>query len=261
MPAPHSAFTDDQFRLDVEALRDHYWTLARNLVVERHLRAIGAGMDGPILDVGCGRGIAVELLGCAGFQLIGCDPGRPEPISEEVAPRLLLGVEVSDLPAPLRESIRVAMLLDVVEHVDDAAVLLRGVVEALPRVRALLVTVPARRELWTNFDDHYGHRIRFDFVSMRRLASEAGLRLAACRYFFHSLYLPMLAVARLRGERDLMREDRPLARRGLHRFLGRLLAAEERVLPGRLPGTSLLAILEVAARTSPSGFTEGRSPR
>jgi hypothetical protein len=63
------------------------------------------------------------------------------------------------------------------------------------------------------------------------------------RHFFHGLYPPLRLVAALGLRRtEEVRVPRSWLARSLHRLAGAAFAAEERVLPGRLPGSSILAL-------------------
>ena len=105
--------------------------------------------------------------------------------------------------------------------------------------------MPARNELWSNYDDFYGHFIRFDVRSMRDLAQQTSFDVRKLTYFFHALYAPMWLTARLRGARNL-RPGPPqsAAWRGLHAIIAAFFAMEEQIVPGAVPGGSMLAIFE-----------------
>jgi hypothetical protein len=45
------------------------------------------------------------------------------------------------------------LLRDVVEHIEDAGTFLRDLLRAFPNARHVLIAVPARMELWSNYDE------------------------------------------------------------------------------------------------------------
>jgi hypothetical protein len=90
----------------------------------------------------------------------------------------------------------------VIEHLPEPVAFLRKVREALPALEGLLVTVPARQELWSEWDRHYGHFRRYDLASLRATLDTAGFKPLFAGYFFHSLYLPAFL---LRGGKLLCR--------------------------------------------------------
>jgi hypothetical protein len=115
-------------------------------------------------------------------------------------------------------------------------------------VERAIVTVPARREIWSNYDEFYGHRRRFDRASVGRLITGAGGEAMGIRYFFHALYLPARILKWLRRPRQVaIAAPRPAAR-PIHRALARLCYLEYLLLPRGLAGTSLVARIRVPGR-------------
>ena len=241
-----SAFTAEQYETYHETSAGHYWPRARHRVLLRHLRRVRRSPEAPILDIGCGPGFTVEFLRERGLDVIGCDIGMPQPSSAAVAPYLQLGTDVLALPESLLHRVSTALLLDVLEHLESPAALLRDIVARMPRLNELVVTVPARPEVWTNFDDYYGHQLRYTHADVAELAERAGLKLEYQTYFFHALYPPMRVLAAMRRRRSLLRrgESRQLPD-WVHRMLATALVLDERLLPRWLYGTSILAVLRV----------------
>jgi SAM-dependent methyltransferase len=244
---PRTWFTPEQYGHNYpDGAEAYYWFLARNRIVLRQVEeALGAGREGAVLDIGCGRGITVQFLRGRGVEALGCDLGTPPPISAAVAPHLHLATDARALPAGLRASARVILLLDVLEHLERPEELLLDCRRHFPACERLIVTVPARPEVWSNYDEHFGHFRRYDRASLAALLPAEDFELLRLRYFFHLLYLPALAMSALRLQRAVAVTVPSSGRRWAHRMLGALLAREERWLPGSLPGTSLLAVLRV----------------
>ena len=168
------------------------------------------------------------------------------PLSE-VDDRIQTGIRAEDLSPEARASVRALLLLDVIEHLPDPEEFLAALTRAFPRVSHVLVTVPARGELWSRWDDYYGHYRRYDIPALRRLADRVpGIRLTAARYFFHLLYVPIRLVNMIRRERSVVVTAPGGLARLLHGLLARVFLAEYHLLPGRLRGTSLIASFEVS---------------
>ena len=134
----------------------------------------------------------------------------------------------------------------VVEHIEQRQEFLRRIVQELPNCRHVLVTVPARRELWSDYDRHWGHHLRYD---RRTLASEldaAGLRALKTSYFFHWLYLASLAFKFLGIAKNT--EFAAIGETGLkawlHRLLGQVTRLESRLMPGFVPGSSIICMTQ-----------------
>jgi hypothetical protein len=221
-----------------DGVERHYWHRARNAVLTAALQGEGL-RDASLLEIGCGRGLVTEALRDAGFDCRGVELASAVP-PPRVAPFVRTGTAFQDLPEGERVSARGALLLDVLEHVDEPVAFLAEIRASLPRCERLLVTVPARRELWSRWDEFYGHRCRYDRPTLRRELDAAGYQVRSCRYFFHGLYPLALAVNALGAARstDIVAPPESL----LHRAVGRWFAVESAALPGFLPGTSLLAV-------------------
>ena len=57
-----TAFDEEQYaRIYPPGIERHYWTRARNLIVEREIRRLGLASP-PILEVGCGQGDLTAVL-------------------------------------------------------------------------------------------------------------------------------------------------------------------------------------------------------
>jgi hypothetical protein len=216
-----------------------FWHVARNATIASELAA--AGMDRiPLLEIGCGRGIVVDYLRQKGIDCIGCDLASPT-IEPRLVGHVLPGTDFHTLPVAQRATLKGVLVCDVLEHLPTQGELLRDMVRTLPSLTHVLITVPARMELWSDWDAHFGHHRRYDLETLAAEVTGAGLRLEVARYFFHALYPPMLAA---RGKRRDTTIAAPRAPR-LHRWLGKAFILEGRVVPSWVPGTSIIAVARV----------------
>ena len=243
-----TAFRDEQFHLAYpEGVEDHFWTLARNRIVHRLVVEDGP-RDPVVLDVGCGRGLTVAALRRAGLECWGVEAGDA-PVAADLRSFVFSPRNTFALPEELRSRVDVVLLLDVVEHLPTPGAFLTDCVRHFPFLSRLVVTVPARRELWSNYDDFFGHFARYDRSSLLALLAPLGPRRAEAGYFFHLLYVVLRAQLLFGGARKV-RHRRPTAP-SLHRLLGRLFAFEQRRLPRSWYGTSLWARADLGGRLHP----------
>ena len=223
-----------------EGIERHWWHLTRNEVILGWLRREGATCD--VLDVGCGRGIVLAHLRAHGIDGVGVELGVAKPLAA-VRDHIRYGLDARQIPTDERARYRTLTLFDVLEHLPEPEAFLRDLIAAYPVVDRLVVTVPACRELWSNFDLVNRHYRRYDAASLRELAAQAGCGVRRMSYFFHTPYLPARMLA---GEgKDNRRSTQVDAPHGFNNALHHLVAFAMRLdytlLPSSLKGSSLIA--------------------
>jgi len=173
----------------------HYWHRARSDIVRDYVRAACTAGD-TVLEIGAGRGHYVGVLRAAGFDAYGCDLGSPR-VHENVRPFVFSGTDFAELDADLRRRVTAVLLLDVIEHIERPPGFIASIFQALPALSAVIITVPARQELWSNYDEHYRHFLRYDIRGLRELARSSHLLIESWGYFFHGLYVPAWILKRM----------------------------------------------------------------
>lgn len=192
-----------------------------------------------VLDIGCGRGFTVDYLRGSGIDCHGVELADVDPLPA-VRAFITTSRDAFTLPEDFRRRVTVLLLLDVLEHLPSPDTFVADCVRHFPSVARVLVTVPARRELWSNYDDFYGHLRRYDLASLQALLATAGR--ASGGYFFHSLYPVMRAQLAISSERPLAHS--PPRRRWAHAAIARLFDLEQRLVPARWYGTSLWGVAD-----------------
>lgn len=221
---------------------NHWWWRAREETVVETLRRAGVQPGGYVLDVGCGGGLMFPRLAEFGeVEGIEVDAAAA---SEGPAQSNRIYVRPFDRSFQPGRRYALILLLDVLEHLEDAGAALAYAVELLAESGLVLVTVPALNYLWTTHDDLNQHLRRYSKGSFERLAREAGLNIRDSRYFFHWLAATKLAVRA--KERLVPTQPKPPAIPPplVNRLLYRASRWEELLLR-RLPvpfGNSLLVV-------------------
>jgi SAM-dependent methyltransferase len=243
-------FSKNQFDLVYpNGIENHWWQLARNRIVLRQIKTT-VDASSPILEVGCGRGIVVQYLQNRGIDCTGVDTAGPSPLAG-MEKYLRLGIDAVNLPAAERTRFGVILLLDVVEHLENPAGFLKSLQAAFANVKRVIVTVPARQELWSNYDEFYGHHRRYSADSLRELAIGAGWEMINLSYFFRLPYLPMRAIASTGRKRAIaIHSPQGEMEKRLHQVLSLLMLLDYYALPGCIPGSSLIATLRVCGSSS-----------
>jgi len=240
-----SAYVQQQFDEGYpDGIDAHWWSRSRSWYIARQLRKLGLA-SANILEVGCGRGVAVKGLRDLGIPVDGVELASTEPL-REVSQYVTTGMNAIALPESYRSAVQAILLLDVIEHLEEPGSFIRDMLAYFPSVTALLVSVPARQELWSNFDDYYGHYRRYDLGMLAGLARELGYELLASSYFFHSPYIPVRLLASRSGNRPLyFQPPRGVLQKSSHQVVSWFMRLDHYLLPGSVRGSSAFAAFRV----------------
>jgi SAM-dependent methyltransferase len=224
----------------------HWWYRARRDVLHDLIaRNIAPPKGGRILEVGCGTGHNIGMLGKFGAV----DAVELDPAAREMASRRS-GLIVKDARLPELGGIEsgtyaVVAALDVVEHVEDDRAALQGLARCLAPGGRMLVTVPAFPFLWSAHDVANHHFRRYTKMSLRDAVGDAGLKLEFIGWF-NSLLFPLAVADRMWGKlRGREGSDDALPPALLNAAFETIFALERHAL-GRFPmtpGVSLAAII------------------
>jgi SAM-dependent methyltransferase len=207
----------------------HWWFVGRRAIIESFVAGVcrQIGKRKPrILDVGCGTGANLQMLGGHGVAE-GVDVS--EEALEFCRARGLAKVKQGAAEAlPYEDaSFDLVTALDVVEHLDDDVAGLKEMQRVLrPRGRALLF-VPAFMFLWGVQDDVSHHRRRYTLGDLKARLEQAGLQIERASYANITFFWPILigrVIMRLTGWRPASENNITIG--ALNGLLGRILGAE-----------------------------------
>ena len=138
----------------------------------------------------------------------------------------------------------VVTLLDVLEHQENDRGFMAELASKLDPGATLVVTVPASRRLWSQWDVSLGHFRRYDRASFRRAVAGLPLDVLELDYLFPELFpLALLRKATMRGPREGDEVEFPELSRPVNALLYRMGRASLRLRRAWPLGTSLLAVL------------------
>src|SRR4030042_5267546 len=160
----------------------YWWHISCRLVWQAVLDEFVRPRKGTkILDVGCGAGINLLMLGQFG-QAIGIDSSKRAVELSKKYGKAALG-DALKLPFP-DESFDVLTALDLLEHLEDDRKALREWRRVLKPGGYALVSVPAYQWLFGPRDRELMHQRRYNLPSLVEAVKEAGLEPVFASYFF-----------------------------------------------------------------------------
>ncbi|OGR81066.1 MAG: hypothetical protein A2X32_08980 [Elusimicrobia bacterium GWC2_64_44] len=131
-----------------------------------------------VLDIGCGTGAMLRSLARDGYCVAGVEPD-PElyALAQALKERegfdfKLINSGMQGVSAELMAGFGSFLMLDVLEHVEDEAALLKRIWAGMPPGSTLLCLLPALRALYGRRDAAVGHFRRYDMADARKLFGE-----------------------------------------------------------------------------------------
>lgn len=85
-------------------------------------------------------------------------------------------------------------MMDVLEHIPDDLEFLKGYADRLQKDGFVLITVPAFQFMWSGHDIFLEHYRRYTIKMLEKTVASSGLTPVRCRYFFGSLFAPIVAI-------------------------------------------------------------------
>jgi SAM-dependent methyltransferase len=246
---------DAEFELLDRIEDDHWWFVGKRLL----LRALADrhAPSGRLLDLGCGTGGVLRNLS-GNRPCLGADRSRAGLlVCRKKGFDRLVCADLSRIPfAP--GSFDTVMALDVIEHLDDEVGFLRAASELCSPDGVLIIAVPAFQWMWSQHDETFQHRRRYNARQLRSTLEGAGLEVE--RLTYTNLFpFPLVALWRLVSHRlgagrlapkhDFFRLPGPL-----NRLLIGLYALEAWLL-GRFDLPFGVSVVGIARRAAPGAST------
>jgi SAM-dependent methyltransferase len=227
----------------------HWWYRARRKVLAEIIRRlIDPPTDAAILEIGCGTGHNLPMLGEFGkVDALELDE-EARSIAEKRLGRAVMSAPLPELAGVPEHQYDVVGAFDVIEHIDDDRAAVVSIASRLKPGGKFVMTVPAHQWMWSAHDVVNHHKRRYSKGSLKRLIESSPLKLERIGYF-NSLLFP-LAIAerlssRMRGKEDV---DLKLPSAPLNSALERCFAAERHLI-ARLPLPPGLSLFAVASAT------------
>ena len=162
-------------------------------------------LEGRVLEVGPGNGNFTRFIAplVEAVTAVEPEPLMADAVTGLAIPNVEVVPETIEAMAGSERRWNVAVLLNVLEHIEDDLGALRTTVSLLEPGGHVCVLVPAHQALFGSLDTLYGHYRRYSLGDVRRLLETSGLRLLRCRYFNPLGAIGWLLVARVRRAKEV----------------------------------------------------------
>jgi SAM-dependent methyltransferase len=240
-PAPVS-MSDDYFQI---AGTGHFW-VRRRFEVLRKLAGDMLSRSAAIAEIGCGHGLLQRQIEDAyGKPVTGFDLneyGLQHNISRISR---VCCYDIRQKAAEFAGRFDLVLLFDVLEHIDDESGFLQAVEYHLAPGGVLIVSVPAGKWAFSNYDRVAGHVRRYSLESLKDAGDRAGFEAQVVSYWglplIPALLFRKIVVARQRDPREIYGtgfDSRSSLTNSLMGFV-----SECEFVPQHLAGTSVMAVL------------------
>lgn len=235
---------------------DHFWIRRRFEVLQQLAGGELRGAQHPA-EIGCGHGLLQRQIENAfGREVTGIDLN--EYALKHNLSRLsrVCCYDIFQMNAQFKEQFDLIFLFDVLEHIADEDGFLRAVLFHLAPGGKLVINVPAGQWAYSAYDVAAGHVRRYSIQMLRECAGRSQCDVARWTYWGLPL-VPTLLLRKLWlwGRRDQARiitVGFDTRTPGINNVLGLLAKCE--VIPQKVLGTSLMAVLHRETRGHRNGF-------
>lgn len=195
----HESFDPLLFERYAQVQDRHFWFQVRNRIIATLIGQAVADLPAGyrVLEVGCGTGIVLRALQtvCPRGEVCGMD--LYEEALAFTRQRLKCKLVQGDITQPPQaaEQYDAVGMFDVLEHLEDDALVLRHLWSLVRPGGVLLLTVPAMPQLWSYFDVANHHCRRYTADSLSTRINQTGFQLEYLSYFMSTTY-PLIWVKR-----------------------------------------------------------------
>lgn len=195
-------FRPEYFATLAAAEDKHFWFIARNALVLWALQKYAPGFES-FLEIGCGTGQVLSAV-ARGFpeaEIYGSELFTAGlKFAAERAPKAKL-MQMDATNIPFAGQFDVIGAFDVLEHIENDALVLQQIHKALKPGGLTILTVPQHSWMWSPSDAHACHVRRYAAKELQQKVERAGFNVLRSSSFV-SLLLPAMWLSRLAQTRQ-----------------------------------------------------------
>ena len=233
---------EDWFAL---ATSRHFWMVRRFEVLKKLCHA-RLNTRPRCCEIGCGNGVLQSQIEAEyGMAVDGFDLHLGALEQNISSKGQLYYYDVLEENPEFRHRYDAIFLFDVIEHIKEEVEFLRACQFHLHPAGTIVIHVPARRELFSQYDVAAGHVRRYAPKQLEHLAGLVNMRVAALTYWGLPLYPLLLArkfLVRRGPDSSVLRAGFSPKAEAINSLL--LLLSRAEFIPQRMLGTSILSVFE-----------------
>lgn len=175
----------------------HWYYQSKKIPLLEYVDLIYKKLNQPltVVDVGSGSSFFMEELFAYApekIKKIYCvDIGYSEQDEKETKGKII--ERLRQLPEKIENGI--AVMMDVLEHVEDDAALLSAIKSRCTGTNYFFITVPAFQSLWSQHDVYLGHYRRYTIKTLQESLQKANYNPRKIHYLYGSIF-PLVWIAR-----------------------------------------------------------------
>lgn len=232
----------------------HWWFRGRRAIIRHVLNKANIAPGSAILDAGSGTGGNLSMLSQFGKVYAVEMEDEARAFANR---RGVVQVEAGMLPGAIpfgAQTFDLAVLFDVLEHVEQDYETLVALHNRLNAGGKLLITVPAFQFLWSEHDVIHHHKRRYALGALTRLVERAGYKVVFSSYINFWLFpliaglrlLDRLTFGKLMGKKHGANAELHMPSASVNRLLEGVFASERRLMDiMRLPfGVSIVLLAQ-----------------
>ena len=168
--------------------KNHFWFDVRRKWIFDKIRKI-IPPPAKLLEIGCGTGNVSSFLAENEYNVFGCEYYSVAIVKSWSGFQNIQGS--ADILPFKDNSFDVVGLFDVIEHFENDKIPLSEAIRVVKKDGIIAITVPAREELWSSFDEVSCHKRRYSKDTLAQVLADLNLNIVTVDYIFMSLYLPI----------------------------------------------------------------------
>lgn len=231
---------------------DHFWMRKRfDFLLESFKKShLPINKALKVLDIGSGNGVPRKQIEAETAWTVDCcdlDGSALEMLSGGRGRNLLYDFTHKD-PRFIGKY-DVVLLLDVLEHIPEPHEFLQSAIAHLKPGGHLVINVPALKLLMSRYDEVVGHLRRYTISNLEGELAGLSLQTKNTNYwgffFIPILLLRKWMVSRIENNDEVIKTGMKPISPLVNRLLGSIMTLEQKILPWRPAGTSLIYIGEL----------------